>query len=212
MYRNLRLCLFLLLIMVFVIPVSLQAFPTNSLVLANSMTFATFTVNIVGVAGPGSYSPDTITINSGDTIVWNNTDIIPHSATCGTGTPCGMWDTGFISGASSPIPYSSFAVGTTHYYCTIHGDGALGMYGAVIRTAADVSDWKEMGLSDKSEYESPKITHGPFGIVFVQPGQSTENKTSNTSSKKDVVELSSKDTPSNIKMGGSIELQAQVKK
>ena len=150
-----------------VIPACVHAFPTNSVVLANSLTFATFTVNIVGVNGANSYSPDTITIQSGDTVYWNNTDFISHTATCGAGTPCGQWDTGTISGVSGPV--TNFSVGTTGYYCQIHGTL---MYGAIITLPqpTSVTNWQYFTKKEKVENQPlAPLKETSVGIVFIPP-------------------------------------------
>ena len=152
-----------------VIPTCVQAFPTNSVVLANSLTFATYTVTIVSVSGPNSYSPDTITINSGDTVYWNNTDIAPHSATCGTGAPCGQWDSGITSGSGVSSPVTNFSVGTTAYYCAVHGTL---MYGAVITLpkATSVTNWEYFTNKEQVDKQpAAPVKEDHFKLVFISP-------------------------------------------
>ena len=166
------------------IPVMVQGFPTQSVILSNSITFATYTVTIVGsLLGPGAYSPDTITISTTDFVVWHNSAPFGHSATCGSGTTCGTWDTGlFSSGYSTPIAGTSFSPGTTGYYCSFHGYPS--MYGAVIRTEPNgVDDWKVMAQTNK---EMP-VTQGPFWIVFTSQndlGKAQPSSTKTISPKK----------------------------
>lgn len=60
-----------------------------------------------------AFSPASITINAGDTIIWTNRDLAPHTAT-GSG-----FDSGALSnGQSYSFKFSS--AGTYNYYCAIH--------------------------------------------------------------------------------------------
>src|SRR5271154_6815873 len=82
--------LFFFLVVLLIVPACIQAFPINGLMVANSMTFTTYTVTIMGTTPnpANAYSPDTLTIQSGDTVIWkfgNGT----HSSTCGCDSPCG---------------------------------------------------------------------------------------------------------------------------
>lgn len=69
-------------------------------------------VEIRGMA----YHPAELSVAPGDTIVWINRDIVPHTAT-GQGTA--PWDTGhLVSGASGR--YVPRRVGTLAYICALH--------------------------------------------------------------------------------------------
>lgn len=68
-----------------------------------------YTVNIANF----SFSPSSITINAGDTIVWTNNDSAPHQ----------IAGNGFGSGALSNGQSYSFkfsSAGTYNYHCAIH--------------------------------------------------------------------------------------------
>lgn len=173
--------------LILAVPVCLQAFPLNDLFVANSMTFTTYTVTIMGLIGNPwqAYSPDTITIQSGDTVIWafgNGT----HSSTCGCDNPCGLWDTGqHGSGFSTPVPYTSFAVGTNQYYCTVHG--CEEMYGAVIRTAPSPPPtsvppkyWEKLSSSTNQQGSDTHPLQNFFGLTFVSPNNSTVVKTASS--------------------------------
>ncbi len=177
--------LLLSLVMILAIPVCVQAFPISGLMVANSMTFTTFTVTIVSGAagmGAGAYSPDTITLaNSNDSVIWHNIDTgIPHSATCGSGSPCGMWDTGQFTGSgfSATFGASSFALGTTGYYCKVHGYPA--MYGGVIKTLTAVENWDKMSLAEREKASESNPIKSAFGLIFVPPNDSASTKAVST--------------------------------
>jgi LPXTG-motif cell wall-anchored protein len=73
------------------------------------------------------FSPGTITIHVGDTIVWSNNGPSPHSATANNGS----FDTGVLSkGKSASVTFHT--PGTFDYHCTVHPF----MHGAVIVLAA----------------------------------------------------------------------------
>lgn len=76
-----------------------------------------------GGAGPAArqaeirafrFVPDTVEAAAGDTVVWTNHDVVPHTATL-----AGGWDTGEIAaGASGRIVAG--APGTYGYVCALH--------------------------------------------------------------------------------------------
>jgi plastocyanin len=68
----------------------------------------------VGIAG-FSFSPNSVTINVGDTITWDNSDAQHHTATADDGS----FDTGPISsGTPKSVKFST--AGTFAYHCSIH--------------------------------------------------------------------------------------------
>ena len=71
-----------------------------------------------------NFAPGTLTIHPGDTVIWQNKDSVPHTATAVDGKS-------FDSGAIVPGASWSFifkAPGTYPYRCSIHPD----MRGSVI--------------------------------------------------------------------------------
>jgi plastocyanin len=70
-----------------------------------------------------SFSPENVTVHSGDTIVWTNGDSVPHTATARDGK---SFDTGAIDpSASAKVVFSK--PGHYDYYCTVHPE----MHGSV---------------------------------------------------------------------------------
>ena len=76
-----------------------------------------------GDAGPAAhaaeirafrYHPDTLAAATGDTVVWINRDVVPHTATA-----AGDWDTGEI-GAGAERRMVAGAPGTYAYVCAYH--------------------------------------------------------------------------------------------
>jgi plastocyanin len=61
-----------------------------------------------------AYRPDTLTAAPGDTVVWMNRDVVPHTATA-----AGAWDTGEI-GAGASGRMVAGAAGTYAYACAYH--------------------------------------------------------------------------------------------
>jgi plastocyanin len=70
-------------------------------------------VDVSGVA----YHPDSLIVAQGDTIVWTNHDIVPHTAT--STTPGNSWDTGTMTGGQTGTVVLAHA-GTFQYTCTFH--------------------------------------------------------------------------------------------
>jgi plastocyanin len=65
------------------------------------------------------FAPDTVIAAPGDTVVWTNADVVPHTATA-----AGRWDTGEIRTSASGRMVAGEA-GTYAYVCAYHpGMGA----------------------------------------------------------------------------------------
>jgi plastocyanin len=62
-----------------------------------------------------SYLPATVTVNVGDTVVWKNEDIVPHTATARNKS----FDSGSIEPGGS-WRYVARRKGTYFYYCAFH--------------------------------------------------------------------------------------------
>jgi plastocyanin len=74
----------------------------------------THTVEIQGL----QFHPPVLTVARGDTVVWINRDIVPHTATrVGTGPI--RWDTGSLSSGDSGR-YIPTRAGVARYTCTFH--------------------------------------------------------------------------------------------
>ena len=72
------------------------------------------TVNIVGAAGSGAFVPNPLYAAFGNTVVWTNTDLIPHIIVLDDGTPVGS----LVPGQSSmPVSLTTETMG---YHCTLH--------------------------------------------------------------------------------------------
>jgi plastocyanin len=61
------------------------------------------------------FAPDTVTVSAGDTVVWTNHDVVPHTATAAEGA----WDTGKIDATGSGH-WVAGAAGTHRYVCAYH--------------------------------------------------------------------------------------------
>jgi plastocyanin len=95
---------------------------------------ATVTV-LVGKDGGLSFTPSSVMIHTGDSVLWMWSSSGPygsgHSSTSGSpGMPSGLWDSGILKqGATFMHTFST--AGSFSYYCTVHGS-CCGMVGAVI--------------------------------------------------------------------------------
>jgi plastocyanin len=72
------------------------------------------TVNIVGAFGTGAFVPNPLQAAVGNTIVWTNSDLIPHIIVLDDGTPVGD-----LAPGQSSLPIS-LATETMGYHCTLH--------------------------------------------------------------------------------------------
>jgi plastocyanin len=94
--------------------------------------------------GIESYSPDKVTIRSGDTVEWRNTSLITHTVTDDPARADNPADVALPSGAASfdsgNIPagqvylHTFAASGTYRYFCTHHETD--GMVGEIVVTPA----------------------------------------------------------------------------
>ncbi len=74
------------------------------------------------------FSPATVTIPAGGTVVWKFEGSLPHSTTSEAGSPK-AWDSGILGpGATYAVKFDQ--PGTYPYYCTPHR--SMGMKGVVI--------------------------------------------------------------------------------
>ena len=73
------------------------------------------TINVVGVNGAQSFSPNPATLPAGQMVVWHNIDSITHRVVLNNGS----LDTGNIAAGASSQPMSINAGGGP-YFCSIH--------------------------------------------------------------------------------------------
>jgi plastocyanin len=72
------------------------------------------------------FNPANVTINQGDTVLWNRTGTNPHNST--GNAPLNLWSSGTVpSGGTFPFVFN--AAGTYPYRCTFHA--GIGMTGRV---------------------------------------------------------------------------------
>jgi len=74
----------------------------------------THTIEIQGM----QFHPAVLTVARGDTVVWINRDIVPHTATR-AGKGAITWDTGQLSAGASGR-YIARRAGVARYTCTFH--------------------------------------------------------------------------------------------
>lgn len=87
------------------------------------------TVNMKGF----KFDPQTITVNVGDTITWQNGDQTTHTATADDGS----FNTGDVAAGASSNAVTFNTPGTFAYYCKYHGAaGGAGMSGTIVVQAA----------------------------------------------------------------------------
>ena len=95
-----------------------QATETRTVNVVDNNNPTTHYINIQGYA----FSPSSITINVGDTIVWTNYDSASHTVTSNDGT----FDSGSITNGNT-FSFTFTSAGTFDYYCAPHP----GMTGSV---------------------------------------------------------------------------------
>ena len=77
---------------------------------------ADVTINIVGMNGTNSYSPNPANVTVGQTVAWHNSDTTTHTATQ-TG---GGFNSGNLGAGATSAPITITTAGDLAYHCTIH--------------------------------------------------------------------------------------------
>ena len=90
------------------------------------------------------FSPQTITINVGDTVTWTNRGVLAHTTTSGSDCrPDGKWDS-LDLGLGQSFSHTFTQPGTFPYFCSIHC--AFGMVGTVTVNAPSGSIGGDVGV------------------------------------------------------------------
>jgi plastocyanin len=106
-------------------PISFSVVNNNK----DALAIATTTVSMVfgssqGADNQESYDPAQVTVNPGDSIIWENHDAALHTATSGdpdTATPDGKFDSGIVGANQESKPVTMPAEpGEYTYFCTLH--------------------------------------------------------------------------------------------
>jgi len=88
-----------------------QTLPDNTNTPSDSTDLPDSEVDIANFA----FSPNKITIPSGTTVIWRNSDSVPHTVT----SDDGFFDSGTILGGGT-FSFAFDKVGTYPYFCTLH--------------------------------------------------------------------------------------------
>jgi plastocyanin len=94
-----------------------------------SLSAADFTVEV----GPGmTFTPNTVTIQQGDTVIWHFLEG-NHSTTSNATTGLDAWDSGIVAEEGGDFQRIFFTAGNHPYYCKVHSSaGGFAMNGTVI--------------------------------------------------------------------------------
>ncbi len=89
------------------------------------------TVTIIGnyYSGQFSFSPATMTVKVGTTVIWTNNASVPHTSTSDAGSAV-TWDSGLINPGST-FSFTFTRAGTFAYHCNVHAY----MHGSIVVTA-----------------------------------------------------------------------------
>src|SRR6266849_5884753 len=80
-----------------------------------SPTTSSATVNIMGLLGAQSFSPNPASVNQGSMVVWQNSDTVPHHIVMNDGS----LDTGDIAPGNASAALQ-LATNGANYHCMIH--------------------------------------------------------------------------------------------
>jgi plastocyanin len=76
-------------------------------------------IEIGGTAYSYGFSPSTVTIKAGTTVVWTNSSVAPHTVTSDAGAPA-AFASGTINSGGGQFSFTFTKPGTYHYHCSIH--------------------------------------------------------------------------------------------
>ena len=79
-------------------------------------TPSVLTIEINGMLGGNSYSPNPANVQVGQQVRWHNGDSTVHTATQNGGG----FDTGLISAGATSAPITITTAGALNYHCTVH--------------------------------------------------------------------------------------------
>lgn len=130
----------------------LLAFNLSSPHLVNAAT------NLVAMSGL-AFVPATLTIQTGDTVLWTNEESFTHTSTSGANPPTsdGLWDSGPLS-LSQIFSHTFSQAGTYPYFCSFHY--SFGMLGSIT-------------VQGNNQSPTVSITAPTNGSVYVSPANLT---------------------------------------
>jgi plastocyanin len=130
------------------------------------------------VQGSPDYDPDAAQVPVGNTIVWDNQDTVPHTATSGTGPQdpesAQLFDTGIVNGGeeSTAVELQGASEGQTiPYYCIVHPY----MTGELTVAAAEQGGGQTQGGGGAANQTQGETTTGGAGGGGAATGGPTIN-------------------------------------
>lgn len=91
------------------------------------------TIQIVGMNGNQSFSPDPVSVSAGQQIVFHNSDSITHRIV----QDSGAWDTGNLAPGASSSPITISTTSEEPFHCTIHPSMVGSLNGTSTQTAGN---------------------------------------------------------------------------
>ncbi len=73
-----------------------------------------------------NFQLESFTIRVGASVIWTNRDGAPHTATSGSGTATGVFNTGNLNQNQASQPIRFDRAGTFPYFCQVHGASMSG--------------------------------------------------------------------------------------
>ena len=117
-----------------------------------------------------AFTPITLTVVSGTTILWTNKDVVSHTVT----SDAGLFDSGPLKSGDT-FSYTFSAAGTFTYHCSIHST----MVGSVIVTTTSVSN-SIVSISNMSFVPSTVTISAGSSVTWVNNDSMDHTVTSDT--------------------------------
>jgi plastocyanin len=112
-----------------------------------------------------TFEPANLTINAGDTVMWEWNSALPHSVTADDGS----FDSGTLTGDTNTFTQTLNTPGTYAYFCVVHGaPGGQGMAGTIVvqqgadtPTATNTTGATNTPESTAEPTDTPEATNTP---------------------------------------------------
>lgn len=129
-------------------------------------TAATWTITFGGGVG-FAYSPNTLSVSVGDTIVWSGDFSFHPLESDPGGIPAGA--AGFGSSSGSTFKYVVTMPGNYGYHCAAHGSPGDGMFGSFTAIAASVEPVWVIEAELMQSYPNPAIGSTNISFRLLRP-------------------------------------------
>lgn len=170
-------------------PASVLALALVAAVLALTHLGAASAATVGVTVADNTFTPGSVTVTAGDTVVWTDSGARPHTVTADDGS----FDSGTLStGATFSRTFDT--PGTIPYFCKIHGAaGGIGMSGTIVVLAAQVTT--TTAATTTSSTPATTTTAAPPTTSAGSPAGTAANGTTTTTTRPTAVLSATEERP-----------------